>query len=175
MKTDYQKFYDMARKLTERPMLFDPFTKTGKNKKEELMKMPFIKHEIVDLKEAIQENKESVDKLNQKIQELEKENASLQNTVTELTNKNYTYKQNDHKYKNEKKQFQNGHGITLRKVQADYKEVQEEKRSLEVKIQKLSDNLKAYSSKPNIDIVALQAALTDIKQRKNTEQIRLDT
>jgi len=65
----------------EKPTLFNPFTQIGNYKKEDLMKLPNLKRNIigklnfitvhVDLREVINENKEFTDKLNDEKAQLE--------------------------------------------------------------------------------------------------------
>lgn len=58
MKGDYAKFYDLARKSMEKPTLFNPFIATGHYKKDDLMKLPMLKREIVDLRDEIQKRQD---------------------------------------------------------------------------------------------------------------------
>ena len=88
IKNDYQRFYEMARKSMEKATLFNPFIATGNYKKDDLMKLPELKRNIVDLRDAIQENKETVDKLNTELKKIQGDNKELQSYVSQLTSDN---------------------------------------------------------------------------------------
>lgn len=47
MKKDYQKFFKLAKESMEKPTLFNPFAHTGNYQKEDLMKLPYLKRNIV--------------------------------------------------------------------------------------------------------------------------------
>jgi len=71
MKKDYLKYNELAKKSMEKPTLFNPFVNTGNYSKDELMKLPQLKRNIVDLRSAIEENKDFVDKINKEKKLLE--------------------------------------------------------------------------------------------------------
>lgn len=58
---------------------YSPFTPLTQYKREVLIKLPQIKSEIIDLKEAMQETSQSIDSLKKRIKELEATNYELNN------------------------------------------------------------------------------------------------
>jgi hypothetical protein len=124
MKKDYQKFCDLAKQSMEKPTLFNPFTQVGNYKKEDLMKLPVLKRNIVDLREAIQENKEFTDKLNQEKDKIEDQCRELQEQVDHLNSENYELREQDQKMKNEKKKIQEVNRVNLQKTRAELRESQ---------------------------------------------------
>ncbi len=65
---------------------YSPFTPLHQYKREVLIKLPQIKSEIIDLKEAMKETSDNIDGLKKQIKELEAANKNLttKNEMTEL-------------------------------------------------------------------------------------------
>ena len=92
MRDDLENYKKIAQMSKELATYYSPFTPLHQYKREFLIKLPQIKSEIIDLKEAMQETSTNIDVLNKKIKELEenkaqalKKEAELQAKVTDLS------------------------------------------------------------------------------------------
>ena len=75
MRDDLENYKKIAQMSKELATYYSPFTPLHQYKREFLIKLPQIKSEIIDLKEAMQETSTNIDVLNKKIKELEENKA----------------------------------------------------------------------------------------------------
>lgn len=141
MKKDYKKFYDIARKSMEKATLFNPFIPTGNYLKDDLLKLPELKTRIVDIRDSIQENKETVERLSQELKVLRAENKELQSYSATVNDDNLGLRQTVQRISSEKQKLLEDNRVRLQKTKADLKEALDEKRKLELKVERLSTSL----------------------------------
>jgi SMC interacting uncharacterized protein involved in chromosome segregation len=77
MRDDLENYKKVAQMSKELATYYSPFTPLTQYKREILIKLPQIKSEIIDLKEAMKETSENIDGLKTQIKELTAANAAL--------------------------------------------------------------------------------------------------
>jgi uncharacterized coiled-coil DUF342 family protein len=79
MRDDLENYKKVAQMSKELATYYSPFTPLTQYKHEVLIKLPQIKSDIIDLKEAMQETSSNIDTLKKRIKELEAANFDLNN------------------------------------------------------------------------------------------------
>jgi uncharacterized coiled-coil DUF342 family protein len=79
MRDDLENYKKVAQMSKELATYYSPFTPLTQYKQEVLIKIPQIKSEIIDLREAMQETSQNLDGLKKRIKELESANFALNN------------------------------------------------------------------------------------------------
>lgn len=79
MRDDLENYKKVAQMSKELATYYSPFTPLTQYKQEVLIKLPQIKSEIIDLKEAMLETSQNIDSLKKRIKELESANYDLNN------------------------------------------------------------------------------------------------
>jgi SMC interacting uncharacterized protein involved in chromosome segregation len=77
MRDDLENYKKVAQMSKELATYYSPFTPLTQYKREILIKLPQIKSEIIDLKEAMKETSDNIDGLKTQIKELTAANAAL--------------------------------------------------------------------------------------------------
>jgi chromosome segregation ATPase len=77
MRDDLDNYKKVAQMSKELATYYSPFTPLHQYKREILIKLPMIKSEIIDLKEAMKETSENIDGLKKQIRELEAANREM--------------------------------------------------------------------------------------------------
>jgi chromosome segregation ATPase len=77
MRDDLDNYKKVAQMSKELATYYSPFTPLHQYKREILIKLPMIKSEIIDLKEAMKETSENIDGLKKQIKELEAANKDM--------------------------------------------------------------------------------------------------
>ena len=92
MRDDLENYKKVAQMSKELATYYSPFTPLTQYKREVLIKLPQIKSEIIDLKEAMKETSDNIDGLKKQIKELEAGSQVLtqQNAVHVKTNQEMT-------------------------------------------------------------------------------------
>lgn len=116
------------------------------------MKLPELKRNIVDLRDSIQENKETVDKLNVELKKIQSDNKELQSYVSQLNNDNEALVQANQKLVMEKNRANDEHSYKTQKFKVEMNELIQEKKRLEMKLDKVTSNLNELKKQNNIII-----------------------
>ena len=84
MRDDLENYKKVAQLSKDLATYYSPFTPLHQYKREVLIKLPQIKSEIIDLKEAMKETSDNIDGLKKQIKELEGQKKELteKNEVT---------------------------------------------------------------------------------------------
>lgn len=77
MRDDLDNYKKVAQMSKELATYYSPFTPLHQYKREVLIKLPQIKSEIIDLKDAMQETSDKIDVFKKQIKELEASNVDL--------------------------------------------------------------------------------------------------
>jgi uncharacterized coiled-coil DUF342 family protein len=88
MRDDLENYKRVAQMSKELATYYSPFTPLQKYKREILIKLPQIKSEIIDLKEAMQETSSNIDILKKEIKELTTERDELLSKNKVMTRQN---------------------------------------------------------------------------------------
>ena len=87
MRDDLENYKKVAQMSKELATFYSPFTPLHQYKREVLIKLPQIKSEIIDLKEAMHETSQNIDGLKKQIKELAAANLELTHKGTNAVKK----------------------------------------------------------------------------------------